>query len=51
MNDNCTLVYDVVQERERWVKTKYVQMYPKMYLPVWVGGRRIWRCKKVQVKV
>jgi hypothetical protein len=46
MNDGCTLVYDTTQERERWVKNKYVQMYPMLYLPVWIGGVRVYRIKK-----
>ena len=50
MNENCTLVYDVVQERERWVKNTYVRLYPKMYLPVWVGGKRIYYGRKVNAK-
>ena len=45
MND-CTLVYDVIQGRERWVKDTYVHLYPKIYLPVWVGTKRIYRRRK-----
>jgi hypothetical protein len=43
MTDGCTLVYDAVQGRERWVKNEYVQLYPKIYLPVWVDGKRMYR--------
>jgi hypothetical protein len=47
MIDGCTLVYDTVQNRERWVKNKYVQLYPMIYLPVWVGGERVYRRKRI----
>lgn len=47
MVDNCTLVYDVVQDRERYVKNTYVRLYPKMYKPVWVDGKRIYYGKKL----
>jgi len=46
MND-CTLVYDVTLERERWVNSRYVQLYPRLYLPVWVDGERIYRRRKI----
>jgi hypothetical protein len=46
--DNCTLVYDTVQEKERWVKKEYVRLYPKMYLPVWVNSIRVYRTTKHQ---
>ena len=49
MNDT-TLVYDVTLETERWVKSKYVQLYPKLYLPVWVGTERIYRKRKTSRK-
>ena len=45
MNDT-TLVYDVTLETERYVKSKYVQLYPKLYLPVWDGTERIYRRRK-----
>lgn len=45
MND-CTLVYDVTLGTERWVKSKYVQLYPKLYLSVWAGAERIYRKRK-----
>jgi hypothetical protein len=45
MND-CILVYDVTLETERWVKSTYVHLYPKLYLPVWVGTERIYRKRK-----
>lgn len=45
MND-CTLVYDVTLETERWVKSRYVQLYPKLYLSVWDGTERIYRKRK-----
>lgn len=45
--DNCILVYDVVQDRERLVKSTYVRLYPNMFKPVWVNGKRIyWVLKK-----
>jgi len=44
--NNCTLVYDVIQGRERLVKDTYVHLYPKLYLPVWVGTERIYRQRK-----
>lgn len=47
MIDGCTLVYDVVQDRERWVKNEYVQLYPRMYLPVWVDNKRIYYTKSL----
>lgn len=43
MIEDCTLVYDIIQNRKRWVKNKYVQMYPKLYTPVWVNGVRVYR--------
>jgi len=45
MND-CTLVYDVTLGTERWVKSTYVQLYPKLYLSVWSGTERIYRKRK-----
>ena len=42
MNDKCTLVYDSIQNRERWVKKEYAQMYTKIYWPLWVDGKRIY---------
>jgi hypothetical protein len=50
MIENCTLVYDTVQDKERYVKNTYVQMYPRIYLPVWVGNRRIYYGKSCVVK-
>lgn len=44
-----TLVYDVVQNRERWVKSTYVQLYPRIYLPVWVDNRRMYYGKQLDV--
>lgn len=45
--NNCTLVYDVTLETERLVKNTYVQLYPKLYLPIWVDGKRVYRRKLV----
>lgn len=42
----CILVYDVILETERWVKSTYVHLYPKLYLPVWVGTERVYRRKR-----
>ena len=50
MND-CILVYDVTLETERWVKSKYVQLYPKLYLPVWVGTERVYRGRHKRLDV
>jgi hypothetical protein len=44
--NNTTLVYDVTLETERYVKSTYVQLYPKLYLSVWVGTERIYRKRK-----
>lgn len=44
--NKCTLVYDVILETERWVSNRYVQLYPKLYLPVWVGTERVYRRKR-----
>lgn len=44
--DDCILVYDVIQEIERLVKKKYVHLYPKLFKPVWVDGKRIYWNKK-----
>lgn len=30
---DCILVYDCIRYENRWVKKKYVQMYPRIYLP------------------
>jgi hypothetical protein len=41
--NDTTLVYDVTLGCERWVKNKYVQLYPKLYLSVWANGERVYR--------
>lgn len=33
-----TYVHDNVRDEKRWVETRYVQMYPKMYTPVQYKG-------------
>lgn len=37
-----TFVYDIQQKVNRWVKTRYVQLYPNLYRPLIVRGERLY---------